>query len=108
MFENRHFDFKRKSWHIGNDAEAKRTVHKSIKSFYEKLTSVMLLSEKIRELDAQFSEIKEFSEVKGATADEVHMHIMYNRSSPERLSQIKPGSSLSSGKRKNKSHSFVL
>ena len=34
MFENRHFDFKRKSWYIGEGQEGKNLIQNSIKAFY--------------------------------------------------------------------------
>ena len=108
MFENRHFDYKRKSWYLGTDAKARQIVDDSIKSFYEKLTTVMMLSEKIRELNDQFTAIKDISEVNGATADEVHNQITKPRNPEQQLSGQKRSNLLNNSKKKSRSSSHGL
>ena len=54
MFEHRHFDIKKKSWHIGSDHEAEQKIITTITEFYQKLNKIIEISEEIRELNKDF------------------------------------------------------
>ena len=51
IFDNRHFDTKRKSWFIGENEEGRNKIETTINEFYEQLTKLIEVSEDIRELN---------------------------------------------------------
>ena len=38
IFDERHFDVRKKSWHIGEDQEAHKKIKETMDEFYESLT----------------------------------------------------------------------
>jgi hypothetical protein len=52
MFENRHFDTFRKTWHIGEDHQGKEKIWDSMNKFYSQLNNIIQVSEEIREINS--------------------------------------------------------
>ena len=52
IYEERHFDIRRKSWYIGEDEKAHETLRNTMLKFYDSLTEIIKLSEDIRVINS--------------------------------------------------------